>query len=93
MRLAKVMGVVVSTVKAEQLEGSKMLLVKDADQTGKVTGQPYIALDIVGAGEEELVMVVQGSTARAIANKPVDAVIVCILDSLRYENKLTFKKS
>jgi ethanolamine utilization protein EutN len=93
MRIAKVMGVVVSTVKAEQLEGSKMLLVKDADQTGKVTGQPYIALDIVGAGEEELVMVVQGSTARAIANKPVDAVIVCILDSLRYDNKLTFKKS
>lgn len=93
MQIAKVMGVVVSTVKTPQLEGTKMLLVKDADQTGKVSGQPYIALDMVGAGEEELVMVVQGSTARAISNKPVDAVIVCILDSLRYDNKLTFKKS
>ncbi len=92
MRIAKVMGVAVSTVKDEQLEGAKLLLVKDADQTGKISGQPYIALDMVGAGEGELVMVVWGSTACSAANKPVDAAIVGILDSLRYDNKVTFKQ-
>jgi len=93
MQISKVIGVVVSTIKEEHLEGSRLLLVKDADQTGKVAGKPYIALDTVGAGEGELVMVVQGSTARTATNKPVDAAIIGILDSLRYDDKLTFKKS
>ena len=72
-----------------------MLLVCDADQTGKVSGLPYIALDVVGAGPDELVVVVQGSSARVAAresNTPVDAVIVGILDSLQFDGKTTFKK-
>ncbi len=96
MRIAKVVGVAVSTVKDSKLENSKLLLVSEADQTGKVLGQPFIALDTVGAGEGELVMLTQGSSARVAAgdvSKPVDAVIVGILDSLRYDGKVTFKKS
>lgn len=95
MKIAKVVGVAVSTVKEPRLEESKLLLVCDADPTGKVTGDPYIAQDIVGVGPDELVMVVEGSSARVATfdtNKPVDAVIVGILDSLQFEGETTFKK-
>jgi microcompartment protein CcmK/EutM len=95
MKIAKVVGVTICTVKEPRLESSKMLLVCDADQTGKVVGTPYIAQDIVGVGPGELVIVVQGSSARVAVwdnNSPVDAAIVGILDSLQYEGETTFKK-
>ncbi len=95
MKIAKVVGVAISTVKEPRLEDSKLLLVSDADQTGKVFGKPYIAQDVVGVGPDELVIVVEGSSARAAAwdnNKPVDAVIIGILDSLQFDGKTTFKK-
>jgi len=95
MKIAKVVGVAISTVKEPRLEDSKLLLVNDADQTGKLIGSPYIAKDVVGVGPDELVMVVQGSSARVAAwddNEPVDAVIVGILDSLQFEGETTFKK-
>jgi microcompartment protein CcmK/EutM len=95
MKIAKVVGVAVSTVKEPRLEDSKLLLVSDADQTGKVIGSPYIAKDVVGVGPDELVIVVQGSSARVAAwdvNEPVDAVIVGILDSLQCDGKTTFRK-
>lgn len=95
MKIAKVVGVSVCTVKEPRLENSKLLLVSNADQTGKVTGEPYIALDVVGAGPDELVVVVEGSSARVAAwdeNSPVDAVIVGILNSLQFEGETTYKK-
>ena len=72
-----------------------MLLVSDTDQNGEIVGTPYIAQDIVGVGPDELVIVVQGSSARVAVwddNKPVDAVIVGILDSLQFDGETTFKK-
>ena len=95
MKIAKVVGVAISTVKEPRLEDSKLLLVCDADQTGKVFGKPYVAQDVVGVGPGELVMVVEGSSARVAAwdiNAPVDAVIVGNLDSLFFEGETTFKK-
>lgn len=95
MKIAKVVGVTVCSVKEPRLESSKMLIVCDADQAGNASGLPYIAMDVVGAGPDELVVVVQGSSARFAAqesNMPVDAVIVGILDSLQFEGKTTFKK-
>lgn len=95
MKIAKVVGVMICSVKESRLENSKMLLVRDADQTGEVSGVPYVALDIVGAGPDELVLVVEGSSARVATrdiNTPVDAVIVGILDSLQFDGKTTFKK-
>lgn len=95
MKIAKVVGVAIATVKEPRLEDSKLLLVSDADQTGRVTGKPYIAQDVVGVGPDELVIVVEGSSARVAAwdtNAPVDAVIVGILDSLQFDGKTTFKK-
>jgi len=95
MKIAKVVGVTVCSVKEPRLESSKMLIVCDADQTGNVSGLPYIAMDVVGAGPDELVVVVEESSARIAARKsntPVDAVIVGILDSLQFDGKTTFKK-
>ena len=83
MLIAKVVGVAVSTVKDDRLDGAKLLLVSEADPTGKVTGKPFIALD-------------RGSSARVAAgdvNTPVDAAIVGILDSLRHDSKPTYRKS
>ena len=96
MRIAKVVGVAVATVKDRRLEGGKLLLVAAADPAGQPQGQPYVALDKVGAGEGELVLVVEGSSARTAAgdaSRPVDAVIVGILDSLLYNGQATYKKS
>jgi ethanolamine utilization protein EutN len=95
MKIGKVVGTAVATEKEPRLEDSKLLLVKNADPSGKVSGDPYIAQDMVGAGAGELVIVVQGSTARIAAgdaNKPVDAAIVGILDSLSVDDKQTYKK-
>jgi len=95
MQIAKVVGAAISTVKDARLQDSKLLLVIEVDQTGKELGKPFIALDLVGAGDDELVIIVQGSSARAAAgdlNTPVDAAIAGILDSLRYKHKLTYRK-
>jgi microcompartment protein CcmK/EutM len=51
---------------------------------------------MVGAGEGELVLVVEGSSARIAsgdANRPVDAVIIAILDSLRHDGQMMYRKS
>ena len=55
MKIAKVVGVTICTVKEQRLENSKMMIVCNTDQTGEVVGEPYIAQDIVGVGSEELV--------------------------------------
>ena len=96
MRIAKVVGVVVATVKDRRLEGSKCLLVAAVDPEGQAQGFPFVAMDMVGAGEGELVLIVEGSSARIAAgdpNRPVDAVIVGILDSVRYDGQMKYAKS
>ena len=95
MRIAKVVGVIVATVKDRRLEGSKCLLVAAADPEGQSQGLPFVAMDMVGAGEGELVLVVEGSSARVAsgdANRPVDAVIIAILDSLRHDGQMEYPK-
>ena len=95
MRIAKVVGVAVATTKDRRLEGAKLLLVAAADPAGQPQGLPFVALDMVGAGDGELVLVVEGSSARTAAgdaSRPVDAVIVGILDSLRHDGQMTYTK-
>jgi microcompartment protein CcmK/EutM len=96
MRIAKVVGVAIATVKDQRLEGGKCLLVSAADSAGEEQGSPIVALDLVGAGEGELVMIAEGSSARVAAgdiNRPVDAAIVAILESLQHNGKTTYTKS
>lgn len=95
MIIAKVVGSAVATLKLEALRASKLLVVRPADARGEVTGEPFLAIDMVGAGEEELVLVTQGSSARAATgnmSSPIDAAIIGILDSLRVDGTVTFRK-
>jgi microcompartment protein CcmK/EutM len=85
MILGKVIGTVWSTKKDENLIGSKLLIVKQLDLDFKEKSNFLIAVDSVGAGEGEIVLVASGSSARQTVitkNKPVDAVIMAIVDKL-----------
>ena len=96
MRIARVVGSAVSTVKEPSLVGHKLLLVREADEGNTVTGPVFVAVDLVGAGTGELVIVSEGSAARqsgTTSGQPVDAVIMGILDSLEVDGTVTFRKS
>jgi ethanolamine utilization protein EutN len=97
MFLARVVGTVVSTRKSEKLTGVKLLVVDPVDfvqQKGE--GKPLVAIDSVGAGEGEIVLVVQGSSARlteTTKDTPVDATIMGIVGYIELEGRRTFAKS
>ena len=96
MILARVQGTVVSTRKDHGLLGLKLLLVREVDAQFKPTGNHVVAADAVGAGEGEIVMVVAGSSARLTEvsrDKPVDAVIVGIVDAVEVAGKDVYLKS
>ncbi|MDR3668730.1 MAG: EutN/CcmL family microcompartment protein [Ignavibacteriaceae bacterium] len=85
MILGKVIGTVWSTKKDENLIGSKLLIVRQLDLDYKEKSNFLIAVDSVGAGEGEIVLVASGSSARQTnitKNKPVDAVVMAIVDKL-----------
>ncbi len=96
MRIARVVGSAVSTVKEPSLVGHKLLLVRESDETNKLTGAVFVAVDVVGAGTGELVLIAEGSAARhttKTSGQPVDAVIMGILDSLEVDGTVTFRKA
>ena len=96
MILARVQGTVVSTRKDHGLLGLKLLLVREVDAQFKPGGGQVVAVDAVGAGEGEIVMVVAGSSARLTEvsrDKPVDAVIVGIVDAVEVAGKDVYLKS
>jgi ethanolamine utilization protein EutN len=104
MFLARVTGNVVATQKDKTLSGQKLLVVEPLnvkyDEATKApaslgnTGRAIVAIDVVGAGDGQLVLVVQGSSARmtdVTKNLPADAVVVGIVDSAEYAGKTFFK--
>jgi ethanolamine utilization protein EutN len=83
--LGRVIGTVWSTKKDENLVGAKFLIVKQLDLNLKEKDNFVVAVDSVGAGEGEVVLVATGSSSRQTEftkNKPVDAVIMAIVDKL-----------
>ncbi len=85
MNLGKVIGTVWSTRKDENLVGAKFLIVRQLNLDYTPTKNFVIAVDSVGAGVGEIVIVAQGSSARQTSitkNKPIDAVIMAIVDKL-----------
>ena len=95
MLIARVTGLVVSTIKYDTLTGSKLLIVQEADVQGQAVGQPLVAVDTVDAGEGDLVLVAQGSAAHQTEitqNRPVDNVIMAIVDTLQASGQVTFRK-
>ena len=84
MNLGKVVGTVVATRKEPSMDGLKFMLGKHVDPDGKETGGQVVAVDSVGAGPGELVLIATGSSARqtlATKDRPCDAVIMAIVDS------------
>lgn len=96
MILARVRGNVVSTNKAEKLLGLKLLIVIPIDiETFQEKGQPLVAIDTVGAGENEVVMCVGGSSSRQTSitdGKPSDLAIIAIIDSVELRGDIVFRK-
>jgi microcompartment protein CcmK/EutM len=95
MELARVVGTVVATRKEARLQGFKILLLQLAREDGSTEESSLVALDSVGAGEGELVLVVRGSSARLacdLENYPVDAVILGIVDTITVGGSVTFAK-
>jgi len=95
MNLAKVLGRVVSSQKEEALEGLKLLMLGIAGSDGKLTGGSVVAVDAVGAGEGEYVLYASGSSARQTVvtdGKPVDAVVMAIVESWDIEGDDVYRK-
>lgn len=95
MLMGKVVGTVVATHKDEGMVGFKLLVVQNLDLEMKLTGSYTVAVDAVGAGMDEVVIVVQGSSARLTdptRNKPVDAAIICIVDSVDVAGRMIYQK-
>ena len=90
MILGKVIGTVWATRKDEQLRGMKLQLVREIDADGSDKSKVVVAVDSVGAGVGEIVLFAQGSSARQTEltkNKPVDAVITAIVDTMDVDPK------
>ena len=85
MLLGRVIGEVWATVKDEKLEGAKLLIVQQVDLQYKPLSNFLVAVDSLESGAGEIVLVAQGSSARqtkATKDRPVDAVIMALVDRL-----------
>lgn len=87
MILGRVIGSVVSTRKEEALVGFKILMVEEYDpKKPEAEGARFVAVDTLGAGRGDTVLVVRGGGARVISdvhkNAPIDSAIVGIVDSV-----------
>lgn len=95
MILAKVTGTIVCSAVNDGMEGSRYLLVEKTDQYGACNGEYLVALDLIGVARDELVMVTEGSPSRETpltVNKPVDALIVGIVDMIDENDTVVYSK-
>lgn len=95
MILGQVVGTVVSTRKDAGLSGLKLLVVRELDDALEPTGHLVVSADAVGAGRDEVVLVAAGSSARlteATRDKPVDSVIVGIVDEVEEQGRVVYSK-
>jgi ethanolamine utilization protein EutN len=89
MLLARVVGTVVATRKDDRLQGRKLLVCRPVSPDGTIDGGYVVAVDTVGAGVHETVLLVSGSSARMAGGKesPVDSAVVGIVDEVRTEQE------
>ncbi|MDO4558245.1 MAG: EutN/CcmL family microcompartment protein [Planctomycetia bacterium] len=100
MFVAKVTGTLVCTQKTEAMRGQRLLVVEPyrvtEDRAGmKSTGRTLVAVDTCGAGEDEYVLICQGSSARMTPETqklPVDTVIIGIVDSVHVATACVYSK-
>ena len=96
MIIAKVSGTVVSNQKTAKMEGLKLLLLEKIDPvTMKGKNDFVVAMDAIGAGLDEIVFYVSGSSARlaeATIGLPTDATVVAIIDNIEHAGNFTYQK-
>ncbi|MCO6044407.1 EutN/CcmL family microcompartment protein [Aeoliella sp. ICT_H6.2] len=102
MFLAKVIGSLVSTQKVDTLRGHKLLMVEpyrvDAKKRTELVsaGRTFVAVDTLGVGEGDMVLITQGSSARLTPetkNLPIDTVVIGIVDRVVVEQSTVFDQS
>ncbi|WP_342510697.1 EutN/CcmL family microcompartment protein [Sporosarcina sp. FSL K6-1522] len=89
MLLARVMGSIWTTQKEKGMEHLKLLIVQPENFLEELEGNAFVAIDRIGAGVGELVLVTQGSPAQRLTGdkeSPIDAAIVGIVDSFELNN-------
>jgi ethanolamine utilization protein EutN len=101
MFVAKVTGSLVATQKVDSMVGHKLLVVEpyrvDPQDRNRLvtTGRTFVAVDTVGAGEGEYVLITQGSSARLTPetkNLPIDTVIVGLIDTVHVDHNCIFRR-
>jgi ethanolamine utilization protein EutN len=99
MFLGRITGSLVATQKVESMIGQKLLVIEPLRVNEKnqgdltPTGRTFVAVDTVGAGEGEVVLCVQGSSARFTPETkqlPVDAAVIGIVDQVSVGSKTVF---
>src|SRR5687768_14872250 len=101
MFIAKVTGSVVATQKVQSMVGQKLLIVEpyridEQNRAGlKSTGRTFVAVDTVGAGNGDYVLIVQGSSARLTPETkplPIDAAVIGIVDTVQVEQTCVYSR-
>jgi carbon dioxide concentrating mechanism protein CcmL len=96
MMIARVIGTLVSTQKEPTIEGLRLLVCQPVNAEGDKVGATVVAADAVGAGVGEMILYATGSSARqttATQNRPVDAVVMAIVDNWEVDGQIKYLKS
>ena len=101
MFIARVRGNVVTTQKVAKMTGRKLLIIDPlrVDEDGgkfNPTGRCFVAVDSIGAGTDDIVLVTQGSSARmteTTSDAPVDCVVIGIIDTVNILGNTIYRKA
>ena len=98
MEIGRVVGTVVSTIKSSGLNSYKLLIVAPLTTDQELTaaqGREYVAIDLVGSGEGEVVLVTRGSAARVsgATDVPTDAAIIAVVDTIQIGTRNAYSKA
>ena len=101
MFIARVSGTVVATQKVDSMTGQKLLVVEPyrLDQTKRSDltplGRTFIAVDSIGAAVGDMVLITQGSSARATPQTtklPIDAVVIALVDTVHVDRQSVYDR-
>jgi microcompartment protein CcmK/EutM len=95
MILGKVVGTITSSQANIGIKGARFLLVEKCNSKAEGKGDFVVALDPLGVGKEEVVMISESTSARETPltkNKPIDALIVGIIDMIDENDTIVYKK-
>jgi ethanolamine utilization protein EutN/carbon dioxide concentrating mechanism protein CcmL len=96
MLLIRIVGTVVSTHKDPKLDGLKLLVGKEINLDGSVAETYHVAVDTVGVGPDEVVVVCRGSSARMTEitdGRPVDTSIIAVVEEIEVNGQIVWRKT